>query len=150
MYAYKVINTPEEFLHYYDQLLSICVKIYKKHKEFNSNAELLFKQISLLANNPLGFVLIVVNEDDVIITLLIALAIPSLDNSWAEIVALWGPRVASKIKHEGWDIFKKYMFENFNISRAYASVLRSPEKFYEWFYKPLGFTKCGYIMEVKF
>lgn len=150
--VYKLINNQELFIHYYDQILVIIQKAFRKHKRQQSSSPLiLLKQITLFVTNPCGFVLALVDDEDNIKGLLVALAVPDPDKPWAEIVILWtAPGVAKLVKREAWDIFKKYMFTRYSISTVYACVFRSPDKFFKWFYEPLGFKKVGLVVEATF
>lgn len=141
------INTQELFLEFYDELIECVGKMFDKHKERISNAELLFKQITLFVDNPLGLVLIHVNNERKVDALTVALAVPC-QTPWLEIIALWMEPGTWKIRGvEGYEWVTKWAWENFKVKREYIMVTRFPKSLFKKFYAPLGFKIIGYILE---
>ena len=146
--SYLLIESKADLQPYFDRLVECCQSMLKKTGEHGQTCETLIKQVMSFVGSELCYLLIGLNGDNKMVGFLFALLIPD-SKPWIEVQALWTePGIATEVKQEVFDLLKQWAI-SLNANKILASITRSPDLFYEFFYAPLGFTKVGYILEVK-
>jgi hypothetical protein len=142
------LSSKYQFDLFFDEFLVGCKIIVKKNGDRGQSVENLMKLGWTLGQSPTGYVLVAVQEKK-LVGFFIANCIPDKNVAWIEIIALWGrPGIFKKVQKPALEHFEKWA-KSMTAKSMFAGIIRSPEKFYQKFYKPLGFKKIGYIVERK-
>ena len=142
---YMVVSSQDELRLIFDKLVECCRKMISKTGEHGLTCEILVKQIINSVGSDTCYLLVGMDQKGEIAGFLFALQI----DNWVEVPALWSkPGVARLLRWEAFDLLKQWA-RSHGTTKILACVTRSPDKFYPFFYEPLGFKKVGYLMEVK-
>jgi len=68
---------------------------------------------------------------------------------WVEVVAMWSrPGRATKARETVFAMLREWAKRR-GATKIISVITRSPDRFYEFFHKPLGFKKVGIVVEVE-
>lgn len=142
---YVLIQSKTELEIVFDDLIECCKKMIRRTGSHGQTCESLIKQIIGYLNTDSGYLLVGVDKSGKMVGFLFA--VQAYD--WVEVIALYTkPGVGSQLKWEVFDLLKQWARSKGAI-KIITCLFRSPEKFYEFFHKSLGFEKVGLILEVK-
>src|SRR5262249_29324175 len=96
-----------------------------------------------LADSERSFILIHEKSEGVMDGMLYAVA---SDAGHGEVVALWAPRLAMRIRREVIDLLCHWA-KGLGLDKILAVTTRSPETFFKMFYEEIGFEKVGLLLE---
>ena len=146
---YRFIESKHELNEYFDRLIECSKLALKKTGEHGITCEILMGQMIRYVETGYGCLLLGFDIKGELVGFLFGVLIKSSTGSWVEVTALWSkPGIASAVKFEAFNLLCQWAKAR-NATKILACVSRSPDVFYEFFYKALGFKRVGYLLEAK-
>lgn len=143
---FKRLLTKDDLADHFDDLVKALWELHHKTGTITDSPDRVLSSIIKWIGTPQCFLLIVC-EGEIFKGFMYAVCVQCGD-PWVEVVAMWSPPgVASKLREEVLQRLKVWSEEQ-GAKRIVTIITRSPENFYEMFYKPLGFKTVGLVLEV--
>jgi len=131
-----------------DELVQASKAMIRRTGSHGQTAEGLIAQMLAFIGQDSCFLLVGINDIGVFQGFLFANLIPQTP-PLVEVLALWTRGgVGSKVKEEVFEHLVKWG-RSMGATRIITTVTRSPQRFYEFFHKPLGFKPVGWLLEVE-
>lgn len=145
-FQYLHINDRETFMHYFDDICRAARRLVDKNAGHGHSAETIIKMMNTTTGRWDGFLCVIIDEERKFHGFIYAIAVPSTP-PWIDFIGLvMPPGLGKKIKHEAFKVTKEWA-RSVGATKIVAGVTRSPLRFFDFFYKPLGFENIGIIIE---
>jgi hypothetical protein len=143
--VFKQVTTLEELALHFDEFVEGGRIMLKKTREAGQSPENLMRIILYDVTHDDGFVLIHLDESGKMDAFIVATHIKPLN--YIEFIALWCKPGMLKFVHEQGGEYLETWARARGAQYILAGLQRAPEKFFEWFHKPLGYKKAGIIIK---
>lgn len=141
---YLQLENYDDLAIWFDDLTAACQTMIAKTGAHGQTPESLM-QVMLKFINTGNLFLMISEEEGKFKGFIMGLLIVD-EIRWVEVLALWAPGASTGKYQDAWDYFLGWARVN-GAKRVQTTITRNPNTFYDFFYKPLGFRKIGYVLE---
>lgn len=143
---YIHLQSREQLMHYFDDICIAARTLVTKNAGHGHTAETIIQLMLTTTGRPDGFLCVIADENGKFEGFIFAIVVPSTP-PWIDFIGLvMPPGRGVKIKHEAFKVVKDWA-RSVGATKIIAGVTRSPLRFFDFFYKPLGFENIGLIIE---